>query len=383
MGRSSVLKSLGRVLAAALSLSALSCSRTAKIECRVADYAGRPVVVKLLDVNTYKVLDTLTADAGGRLVCKVAAQKGQPEFVYLYKDDVKIASAVALPGDKISIETDTLGRYTVKGSEESVLLAEVEKSYASFLDDVSKAVAKADGTEADSAVNRELSSLYLQYYRKALTFIIRHPYSITSVPVCFQTVSDGFPVFNTSTDAIRFRALADSLETVYPESKYVKALERETARREKLLSLEESLKSAQPSGYPEISLGDMQGRKASLSEVDAKVVLLHFWTSSDADQKLLNQDVLKPVYAKYHSKGFEIYAVALDADKSSWASVVKAQELPWINVCDTRGLSSPYLATWNVSSLPLSYLICDGELTGGSISDSKGLEAMIARGLGK
>lgn len=350
----------------------------------VADYPQSPVVVKLLDVNTYKVLDTVMTDAAGRFSCKVAVEKGEPEFVYAFKGDTKIASAVVLPGDKLVVKTDTLGRYDVEGSEESLLLKEVEFAYSAFLDDVSKAMASlsqsADGT-VNADVSREVSSLYLQYYRKALSFIMKHPHSITSVPVCFQNVTEGFPVFNTNTDAIRFRALADSLATVYPESKYVKALVRETERREKMLALEANIRSAQPSGFPDIILSDMQGQKSSLSSVDSKVVLLHFWSASDAQQKLFNQDVLKPVYAKYHDKGFEIYSVSLDTDKSTWASVVKAQQLPWINVCDTRGAASPYVATYNVASLPLSYLICDGELKGEKINDAKGLEAFLAKNL--
>ena len=369
---------------AAASAAALSCSHSARIDGMVADYPQSPVVVKLLDVNTYKVLDTVMTDAAGRFSCKVAVEKGEPEFVYAFKGDTKIASAVVLPGDKLVVKTDTLGRYDVEGSEESLLLKEVEFAYSAFLDDVSKAMASlsqsADGT-VNADVSREVSSLYLQYYRKALSFFMKHPHSITSVPVCFQNVTEGFPVFNTNTDAIRFRALADSLATVYPESKYVKALVRETERREKMLALEANIRSAQPSGFPDIILSDMQGQKSSLSSVDSKVVLLHFWSASDAQQKLFNQDVLKPVYAKYHDKGFEIYSVSLDTDKSTWASVVKAQQLPWINVCDTRGAASPYVATYNVASLPLSYLICDGELKGEKINDAKGLEAFLAKNL--
>ncbi len=369
---------------AAASAAALSCSHSARIDGTVADYPQSPVVVKLLDVNTYRVLDTVMTDAAGRFSCKVAVEKGEPEFVYAFKGDTKIASAVVLPGDRLVIKADTLGHYDVEGSEESLLLKEVELGYASFLDDVSKAMAplsQSAGSAQNAEVSREVSSLYLQYYRKALSFIMKHPRSITSVPVCFQTVTEGFPVFNTNTDAIRFRALADSLEAVYPESKYVKALIRETERREKMLALEANIRSAQPSGFPDIILSDMQGQKSSLSSVDSKVILLHFWATSDAQQKLFNQDVLKPVYAKYHDKGFEIYSVSLDTDKSAWASVVKAQQLPWINVCDTRGAASPYVATYNVTSLPLSYIICDGELKGDKISDAKGLEAFLAKNL--
>ena len=62
--------------------------------------------------------------------------------------------------------------------------------------------------------------------------------------------------------------------------------------------------------------------------MDSKVVMIYFWSSSDAAQKMFNQDVMKPVYNEFHSKGFDIYSVAADADKAAWASVVKSQKLP-------------------------------------------------------
>ena len=54
--------------------------------------------------------------------------------------------------------------------------------------------------------------------------------------------------------------------------------------------------------------------------------------------------------------------MSLDVDKSAWASVVKAQELPWINVCDTRGDQSPLVTQYGLNSLPAAYFLVDGDL---------------------
>ena len=66
---------------AALVFMAASCGRTAKIEGVVADAPSSQVVVKLLDVNRYQVLDTVSTDQYGRFSYKVEVEKGQPEFV--------------------------------------------------------------------------------------------------------------------------------------------------------------------------------------------------------------------------------------------------------------------------------------------------------------
>lgn len=369
---------------AAICVALVSCSHQARIECTLTDAPEQDVIVKLLDVNSYKVLDTVRTNASGRMTYKMKVSEAQPEFVYLFRGDTKLASAVLLPGDDVKISADTLGHYEVSGSEESALLKEVEQSYAQFLGNIASIVAPLDGSAAGTTVaeiNRAVSSEYLRYYRQAVSYIMTHSHSITSVPVCFQTVSEGFPVFNTTTDALHFRALSDSLSTVYPDSRYVKALIRETEKRESALALNINMKNAEAQGFPNIELPDISGQKVSLKDVDSKVILVHFWSSTDADQKLLNNDVILPLYEQYHSRGLEIYAVALDTDKPTWASVVKAQRLPWINVCDSRGAASPYAGTYNLAQLPMSFLIVDGEITSEDVSTGARLKAFLDKTL--
>ena len=96
--------------------------------------------------------------------------------------------------------------------------------------------------------------------------------------------------------------------------------------------------------------------------------MLYFWTPSDAQQKMFNQDVLKPLYEKYSSRGFEIFAVAVAAEKTDWAAVVNSQKLPWINVYDRTGTS---LANYNLAAIPSSFLISKGTLN--TISGEAGL----------
>ena len=118
----------------AAAVVAASCGRTASVEAVIADAASSDGVVKLLDVNRFEVLDTVKADSNGKLSYKVSVEKGQPEFVYLFHKDKKVASLILQNGDKVSVTADTLGNYTVEGSEESVKLAQIEKDYAVDLD---------------------------------------------------------------------------------------------------------------------------------------------------------------------------------------------------------------------------------------------------------
>ena len=364
--------------AAACALAAVSCGKSAKVQCSIADAPDRDVVVKLLDVNVYKTLDTIKTDSHGRLTCKVPVQKAQPEFVYFFLGDTKIASAVVLPSDKVVIEADTLGHYSVSGSEESELLQAVEQDFSSFIGKVAAAV---DSGAPEEQMNREVSGLYVDYYRQSVKYIIAHPYSITSVPVLFHKVNENLPVFNQTTDAIHFRNVADSLSTVYPDSKYVKALAKEADKRANAMEIVSSLRGAKELGYPEITLPDTHGQKVSLTDVEGKVVLLHFWNPSDNAQKIVNLDVLMPLYEEYHGRGLEIYSAAIETDKSLWASTVKNQKLPWINVCDGLGASSPVVRSYALGALPATFVIADGEIVSENVGDMQSLRSFLNRKL--
>ena len=341
-------------------LAAASCSRNeAKIEGTLAGAPEKEVVVKLLDMNTYTTLDTLKTDASGRFSCKVEVEPQQPEFIYLFYGDTKVASLLLSTGDAVKVNTDTLGHCSVEGSEESQKLLDIENDFHNF------ALQMSAGT-----TSAELSKLYIAYYRKCVKYLMENPNSLTCIPVLYQNLNSDFPIFSQTTDALHFRSVTDSLSKIYPDSKYVKALARETERREQILGLSTRVSTAKELSYPDFTLLDVNGKKVTLSEVDAKVIILYFWTATDTAQKLFNTDALKTLYNDYHKKGLEIVAVAADADKSLWASVVKNQELEWINLCDNAGTA---LNLYNVSKLPASFMIVDGEIMTRPISGEKAL----------
>ncbi|MDO5442773.1 MAG: redoxin domain-containing protein [Bacteroidia bacterium] len=365
------MKSYRIVLMGLCALIVASCGKpAAKINGTLEGAAQKQVVVKMLDVNTYTVLDTVKTDDNGKYSYKVALQGGQPEFVYVFYGDTKISSLLLQDGDVVTVVSDTLGQCTVEGSEESVKLQENEAKFASFINAANAAQTVGDFNKA-----------YIQYYRDAVKYVITNPQSLTIVPVLFQNIDSEYPLFSQTTDAIHFRNAANSLKEVYPDSKYIKALEAEAKRRENLLSLDNQLANATQLSFPDIKSKDINGKEVKLSEVDAKAILVRFWTVGDADAKMFNVDNLMPLYEKYHQKGLEIFAVSLDTDKAAWASVVKSQNLPWINVNDGMGLSSRAVTLYNLATLPQNFLIIDGEIYDKEISGDKALAALLDKSL--
>lgn len=358
-------------LAAVSAFFAVSCGNRARVELSVAGAPASEIIVKQLETNTYKVLDTLETDARGCASYSLDVAKGEPEFVYLFYGDTKIASLLLEGGEKVEVEADTLGNWTVAGSEGSAALRDVELEFASFMSSLRKA---ADDGDAAAA-----SKLYVSHYRSMLRRMMADPFSLTNIPVLYQRINAGSPVFAQNSDAVVFRSITDSLKKVYPQSRYVKALEKETQRRERELGVSLKMKDARVLNFPELNMPDVNGEKRALSSVDAKVIILHFWDASDVAQKMMNLDVLKPLYREYSSRGLEIYSVCLSPDKVVWGNVVRSQKLPWINVNDGNGLASVAPMLYKVSSLPCSVLIENGEISTASVSGEKALRERLSK----
>lgn len=369
------------IILAAAALMAAACGNKASVSGTLSSAPSSEVIVKLLDVNRYEVLDTVKTDASGKFSYKVEIEKGQPEFIYVFYKDTKVASLLLEAGDKVTVEADTLGNYAVEGSEESAKLAQIEKDHAAALARLGAIAGKIESaSEKDAAeYRRQMGQEYVQYYRNSVKYVMENGGSLTVVPVLFQNFGVNLPVFAQTTDALHFKSAAESLEAVYPESRYVKALRKEAERRFGYLEFESRISNAEAVGYPDIELPDVNAQKIKLSEVDSKVVMIYFWSASDANMKMFNLDVLKSLYEDYHKKGFEIYQVSLDVDKASWAKVVKEQKLPWINVCDSRGASSPYVMLYNIPALPAVYIINDGDLVDGEVVDEKSLRKLLTK----
>ena len=358
-----------------------ACTGSAGITAEIKDAGESEIVLRQQNINKFDILDTVRTDAAGRFRYKVELEKGNPDFIYIYRNDRKLASLLLQSGDKVHVVADTAGNYSVEGSAESEKLRLVEKDYADFsakMDSLANELSEVGNDAAREAeLSSEMAGCYTGYYRKCVKYVMSNSRSLTVVPVFYQTVAGSFYVFSQDTDALHFANVADSLALAYPDSKYVKALEQEAASRRKQLELRVRLQTAEEIGYPQLELPDVHGKKVKISDLDAKAVLLYFWSPDNALQKMANLDVLKKIYSDYKGKGLEIYQVAIAVDKPAWERIVTAQGLGWTNVCDGLGENSPVIGQYNLNRLPAYFLIVDGQLSDRAISDEKTLRKAL------
>lgn len=326
------------VLAALLVAGLSSCNRAVVDGHFAAAPAAGTVVAKTLDGASMKVLDTIKVK-GGDFRYSVKLAKNQPEFIYLYCGDVKVASLLLNAGDRVGVECDTLGKWSVSGSDECEKLRQNEMELAAL--------------NARPSITMKQ---YIEHYRKMTRYVMENPGSMTVVPVLFSKIGET-PVFSQPSDAVVFRNVVDSLSLRYPESRYVKMLLNETKTRTDRLALKTLIEKADTQAYPEIKLPGTDGAEHSLIEyADGKPVLLVFWDATNALNKMFNLEVLMPLYEKHKASGLKIFAVNLNADKSTWAMAVKEQKLPWMNVCDSYGR---YVELFGVSAVPTAIMLTE------------------------
>lgn len=369
------------------SLIAFSCSNkdTAKVELFIDGAAdSTQVVLSRLNLNHFVDVDTFWVKSN-KIKCNVACSKDSPDFFYFFVDDDYVASLILSPSDKVSVKTNLQGEVSsIEGSDESLLFTEQEKNFRNTLrkmDSLAFSLNQAKDNKNDieaKRLNSEIAQLYVAQKRASIKYIYKNAKSITIIPELYRKVTETLPVFGEYRDALIFKMAYDSLRQVYPRSPYILSLADESSRREKEFELNLKLENAEYVNYPEITLSDVDGNIKNLSDNDGNVIVLLFWTILNPEQKMFNLE-LKDIYAKYHNRGFEIYQISCDPDKTAWARTIKDQNLNWINVHDGMGTSSQYLSLYNVKKLPSMFIIDKGGVLTEKrdIFDAKKLDSLI------
>jgi len=129
---------------------------------------------------------------------------------------------------------------------------------------------------------------------------------------------------------------------------------------------------------PDIVMRSPSGELLKLSDLRGKVVLIDFWASWCGPCRRENPTVVR-AYEKHKSKGFEVFSVSLDSDKTRWMNAIAQDGLVWPNhVSDLAGWRNAAAGAYGVSSIPATFLLDrDGKVVGTNLRGPE-LEARLA-----
>lgn len=280
-----------------------------------------------------------------------------PRFYRLtFPANMRPVTLVVAPGDDIVLESagDIFLNYRVTGSEESALIQEFNRRYFDAADRLVHAAEKlmvdvnntADWEMEAYSAARDAIQVQVRFIgsnqdKLAAFYAMRHNVAESYIP---QLSGMGI---NTA----HRQSLLSGLKQSYPDSPYIAILEQEVSDDNTMAELRNNVTLA---SYPDIELEDMFKKSHRLSELEGKVVLLYFWSADSATCNNINAE-LKPIYEKYHSRGFEVYQVSADQEIAYWIEAVRQQKLPWISLFG--GNHPEVFSTYNVVALPAAFMI--------------------------
>lgn len=316
--------------------------------------AGKTLVFEKVLVGKADFVDSAQIDKSGTFYIV-----NKPSDKNYYRLRVKAGNAMGDPGDMVYFITgpnekitftsngkQLAEQYRVEGSAESQTLNEVSQSIKAaqkLNDSLNTEFQKIADPAARAAKAVEFQNIANQRMAKQSEYIKKvidaNPTSLVSLEAVGQLDQAMYFEYH--------KKVATNLGPAYPDNGFVK----------NYVTMINSKGATSIGGEaPEIDLPTPEGKNVKLSSLRGKYVLIDFWASWCRPCRMENPNLVN-AYAKYKSKGLEIYGVSLDKEKGAWEAAIKQDNLTWIHVSDLQFWNSVAAKLYNVSSIPKSFLL--------------------------
>ncbi len=100
-----------------------------------------------------------------------------------------------------------------------------------------------------------------------------------------------------------------------------------------------------------------EGKEIDITTLNKKVIIINFWRSGSSMSRSEHEDILKNLLPKYKASNVGVVSVSFDTDHNKWIESIKKQGMTWPQISDLKGDDSPNISNWNISLLPVYYLL--------------------------
>jgi len=258
---------------------------------------------------------------------------------------------------ELEIAPDSSLQYNLKGSKENDELKELYQMNGQFMQAVQQLETKyaqlgeeVPPVSVQEQIRFEYDSLRQNHLASMRNYISGLQHSIVPYFAINFLMPDEDFEYLSQIDLQLFKQFMDS--------KYAVQLHQK---------VEDLKRTATGAMAPDIVLNDPFGKNISLSALRGKVVLVDFWASWCKPCRDENPNVVK-LYNKYKSKGFDVFGVSLDDNRSAWIDAINQDKLLWNHGSDLLKWNSAVVKQYSIDGIPFTVLVDkDGKILGKSL----------------
>lgn len=318
--------------------------------------------LEALTLNGVQFVDSVRLKEDGAFAFAYADTTACPEF-YRLRIGEQVINLSVDSTETIEIEAkwpNMAFDYSVKGSGNcdtirilSLRLANLERRIISMADNRSYTFEERD---------ERIAQMVKEYKDSVKVWFIQNRYDrASSYYALFQHIGQVsvFDVHNDASDVQWVNAVANAWNERYPGCLRTQnlcniALNGRKNTHPHTIQLDIDDDKIHETGLIDMGFPDITGKERRLSDLKGKVVLLDFtaYRSEKSQERII---LMRNLYNKYQSRGFEIYQVSLDPDQHYWKTV--SQNLPWVCVYNEEGVANDMITIYQVQQLNTYFLI--------------------------